>query len=200
IFLIAAALVSSAPAMSRASEKLQFDIVEQPLVSALREFAEQANMQLLYKHDAINGIRANRVVGTFEKKSALEHLLRGTGLECLFTADDAATVRCKDYRGDDRTSHVRRSGFLRLAQADTTRSGVSGAEPGSAQGDAASRDSSAAASTNERDTEARGPSASLDLEEIVVTARRREERAIDVGVSLNVFDRRTLETRRLTAI
>jgi len=38
------------------------------------------------------------------------------------------------------------------------------------------------------------------LYEVVVTARRLEERALDVGITMNVFDQTALETRRLNAV
>ena len=40
----------------------------------------------------------------------------------------------------------------------------------------------------------------VTLSEVIVTAQRVEQRAIDVGISLNVFDQETLEARRLSAI
>src|SRR5688572_10577888 len=96
---IAAALTFSGPGIVRADETQQFDIAAQPLVRALKAFAAQSSMQLLYKHDAVEGITANAVVGTYEKRMALERLLLGTGLEVVFSASDAATIRPKAGRG-----------------------------------------------------------------------------------------------------
>lgn len=38
------------------------------------------------------------------------------------------------------------------------------------------------------------------IDDVVVTAQRREQRARDVGISLNVFDQAMLETQRLTSV
>src|SRR5687768_16678217 len=91
--LCACALLVTAPGHARADEAVQFDIASQPLTGALKEFATQAKMQLLYLQDAVQGATSNAVVGRFEKRSALERLLRGTGLEVVYSADDIATIR-----------------------------------------------------------------------------------------------------------
>jgi outer membrane receptor protein involved in Fe transport len=113
--------VLSIPAMGRDDESLKFDIAAQPLVPALKAFAEQANMQLLYKHEAVEGANANAVVGSFERREALAQLLRGTGLEMVFTAEDAATIRPRGRGGSSRMSDVSQIGGMRVVQNDTTR-------------------------------------------------------------------------------
>src|SRR5262245_2100634 len=70
-----------------------FDIPAQPLPEALRLFAQQAQIQLVYKPDAVSGSMSNPVIGQFESRVALEKLLERTGFEVMFTAEDAATIR-----------------------------------------------------------------------------------------------------------
>src|SRR5688572_3561334 len=82
-------LLLAAPVLAKADESLKFDIATQPLVPALKAFAEQANMQLLYKHEAVESATANAVIGQYDKREALTQLVRGTGLEIVFTDDNA---------------------------------------------------------------------------------------------------------------
>src|SRR5687767_8148181 len=88
-------LALSMPALSKAvaDEPIQFDIASQPLSVALKSFAEQAKMQILYRQDVVEGAVANAVVGSFDKRIALRQLIEGTGLEIVFSAENAATIR-----------------------------------------------------------------------------------------------------------
>lgn len=146
-------LMLSLPATGHADERLKFDIGVQPLVQALKAFAEQANMQLLYKHEVVEHASANAVVGSFDRRSALEQLLRGTGLEIVFTADDAATIRPRSHGDSPRgaaTIQSKDPGPIRLAQAETLL-------PAQAEG------------RREEDGKEAASLRTIELEEIVVT-------------------------------
>ena len=71
----------------------RFDIDRQPLSAALKAFADQSHMQLLYEHDTVAGITANAVTGELDTHAALESLLRHSGLEVIYSSDTAATIR-----------------------------------------------------------------------------------------------------------
>jgi iron complex outermembrane receptor protein len=86
------ALVATWPALARA-DTARFEIKAEPLSIALRTFAQQAHMQLLYEYAIVRDVRGNSVIGVLEKHSALEALLRNTGLEAIFSSDSAATIR-----------------------------------------------------------------------------------------------------------
>ena len=60
------------------AEPATFNIVAQPLPNALKAFATQSKMQLLYRYDWVNRAMASPVQGKLEKHAALEKLLRGT--------------------------------------------------------------------------------------------------------------------------
>jgi len=49
-------------------------------------------MQILYEQSKVSNIVGNAVFGVLDKRVALEQLLRGTGLEAIYSADDAATI------------------------------------------------------------------------------------------------------------
>jgi len=75
------------------ADAVRFHIASQPMPSALRTFAEQAHMQVLYDFDAVAGLRCNAIDGELDKRQALELLLLNTGLEPVYGGGDAAAVR-----------------------------------------------------------------------------------------------------------
>src|ERR1700716_770317 len=78
---------------SAVADPARFDISAQPLPNALKNFAAQAKMQLLYRYDVVSHATASPVTGQLEKHAALEQLLRGTGLEAVYSNDTTATIR-----------------------------------------------------------------------------------------------------------
>jgi TonB-dependent receptor len=135
----ASGLILAAPGKANA-DPARFDIAAQPLPNALKNFAAQAKMQLLYRYDVVSHATARPVTGQLEKHAALDQLLRGTGLEAVYSNDDTATIRpvsggekassgTKAAPGDkpsptnspptSSTAADRSSGYLRLAQATT---------------------------------------------------------------------------------
>jgi iron complex outermembrane receptor protein len=92
VLLCAAGLLITAPALALA-DSARFDIAAQPLPAALKAFATQAHMQLLYQYNAVRNAHGNAVSGDLEKHTALEQLLRNTGLEALYSSDSEVTIR-----------------------------------------------------------------------------------------------------------
>jgi iron complex outermembrane receptor protein len=88
----AAGLSLTLPAMAVADSAL-FDIAAQPMPAALKTFATQAHMQLLYQYSAVASARGNAVNGDLEKHAALEQLLKNSGLEVIYSSDSVATIR-----------------------------------------------------------------------------------------------------------
>src|ERR1700691_6598385 len=75
------------------ADPARFDIAAQPLPTALKSFAAQAKMQLLYRYDIVSHATASPVAGQLERHAALELLLRGTGLEAVYSNDSPVTIR-----------------------------------------------------------------------------------------------------------
>ncbi|HWS63294.1 MAG TPA: STN domain-containing protein, partial [Steroidobacteraceae bacterium] len=90
--ICATGLVLTVPAMAMA-DSARFDIAAQPMPAALKAFAAQAHMQLLYQYGAVAHATGNAVVGELETHAALEQLLRNTGLEVVYSSPNAATIR-----------------------------------------------------------------------------------------------------------
>jgi TonB-dependent receptor len=99
----ASGLVLAAPGRASA-DAAQFDIAAQPMPSALKNFAAQAKMQLLYRYDVVGHATAKPVAGRLEKHAALEQLLRGTGLEAVYSDGNIATIR--PASSDDKATPV----------------------------------------------------------------------------------------------
>jgi len=88
----ATGLILATPGKASA-DPARFDIAAQPLPTALKSFAAQAKMQLLYRYDIVSHATASPVTGQLERHAALELLLRGTGLEAVYSNDTTATIR-----------------------------------------------------------------------------------------------------------
>jgi outer membrane receptor protein involved in Fe transport len=165
-------LALGAPAMAIADSPTRFDIAAQPLTAALKAYAAQAKVQLLYSSVAVGAVTGNAVVGEFDKRDALERLLKDTGLEAVYSGNDRVTIRAATPAApptsgahEDRVEPSR----FRVARADT--------EPT----DAAEIAAEGAAEGN-----------SVKLEEIVVTAQKRAERLQDVPVPVTAIRASTL--------
>src|SRR5258707_9288471 len=78
---------------SASADPARFDIAAQPLPNALKNFAAQAKMQLLYRYEIVSHATASPATGQLEKHAALEQLLRGTGLEAVYSSENTATIR-----------------------------------------------------------------------------------------------------------
>ena len=88
----ASGLMLAAPG-SASADPARFDITAEPLPNALKHFAAQAKMQLLYRYDVVSHATATPVTGQLEKHAALERLLQGTGLVAVYSDENTATIR-----------------------------------------------------------------------------------------------------------
>lgn len=71
--------------------KVAFDIPRQPLVQALRQFADQAGLQLAYEASLVAGRMSPALKATISVRQALGELLKGTDLRFEFL-DERAVV------------------------------------------------------------------------------------------------------------
>jgi hypothetical protein len=69
-----------------------FDISEQPLASALAQFATISGVDIAYRQSLAAGRRSSAVHGEIPAAVALQILLRGTGLAARFTGPRAAII------------------------------------------------------------------------------------------------------------
>lgn len=176
--ICATGVLLAAPAMAMA-DSARFDIPAQPLSAALKAFAEQAHMQLLYQSSAVEHAMATPVAGDLEKHAALKQMLEGTGLEAIYSAESAATVRpIRAKAGAAATGAVGDEAGGKNNQSSWDRVRLARAEQGAS---VTTSMASSSAQSSDRSSE------SETLEEIVVTAQKREERLRDVPVPVTAI-------------
>ncbi len=71
------------PAEVVAAQKLLFDIPQSSANVALREYAIQADRQILIPHEVVKEYNANSVTGYYYADDALDILLEDSGLEAV---------------------------------------------------------------------------------------------------------------------
>jgi iron complex outermembrane receptor protein len=185
--LLTISLVITAPAVA-AADSVRFNIVAQPLSTGLKLFSEQADMVLLYKYSDIDGRGGSAVLGPMEKHAALGRLLQSTGLEAVYSSDNAATIRIiltartnnpsrASGAADDGQEQTGDPSPIRLAQAGQ---GVEASSPSTG--------------------EATSPDHGQPLEQIVVTAQMRAESAHDVPQSLTALSNDVLERNAISGL
>ncbi len=84
-FLMTLTLTTTAQE-TRNDQVLSFDIPQQRADFALTEFAEQADLTLIFPIEGVRDITANRLLGDFSVTEAVELLLAGTNLKPSFSS------------------------------------------------------------------------------------------------------------------
>src|SRR5258705_2858292 len=70
-----------------------FDIPERTLSEALREFGRVSGQEIIFTEDLVHGVHVASLRGDFTADSALERLLKGTGLSAERSASGALMIR-----------------------------------------------------------------------------------------------------------
>ncbi len=97
-------------------QTLRFDIPAQPVANALEVYARQAKMEFLIPYEALDGIVSTSVKGEFNKRRALQLLLKGTGLKADFDDEGGLQVTATVAPAGDRSAATMRR--LKLTRAD----------------------------------------------------------------------------------
>ena len=158
-----------------AQKTIEFNIPKQRADVALTLFAEQAGLTLIFPFDKVKDIKANPLKGRYTPERAAEILLQDTPLVASFSNQNLLTIKTKDL--GKQPMKTRKSllavaiGFFASITAH------------------AQNDSSEPATTK-----------ITSLEEIVVTARRRQETAQESPVPLTVLNDALLNRYDITGI
>jgi iron complex outermembrane receptor protein len=139
------------------------NIGSEPLALALTEFARQSDRQILYSTGTVADKRTAGVKGDYEPEAALQLLLNGTGLGFRVTPDNAILVEpVSAGPAAPGPAHA----AIRLAQsgAPAQASGSTAPNPASAPDEGGAR-----------------------LEDIVVTAQKREENLQKVPIAITAI-------------
>jgi outer membrane receptor protein involved in Fe transport len=86
-------LLAAAVAATPAAKRLAFDIPSATAPEALKRFAAQAGIQVLYAVDIVDGVKTNPVKGELTPREAIDRMLAGTALAAQQTAGGAIAVR-----------------------------------------------------------------------------------------------------------
>ena len=157
-----------------------FDVPAGELRVALDAYARQAGVQLLYRVEDVQNLKTSGVHGALDADVALTEILRGTSLKVHRDASGAVAIS-------------------RVNKTSSTQPTPSGATAGSAT-------TSSTELTAQSDTQdiaaAQSPVAptrvnqeAARLEEVIVTAQKRNERLQDVPVPVTAIDAQTLTER-----
>lgn len=150
---------------------------------AINQLAEQSGSILLFPYDITKTRQANPVVGRYTVIDALERLLEGSGLVCGLSEKGVIKISLdKEHDNDEeRTVNLNKNDVKKAAAKTTFLAGILSLfapVPGSAQGTASS-------------------SGGL-LEEIVVTAQKREQNIQDIAISITAFSGEQMDALGIT--
>lgn len=157
--LLAAGLATASATPAFASEQHRFDVPATEARAAIREFAAQAKVQVMVDGDNVARAKLNPVSGDFSTEEGLKILLAQSGLRVRYIGDRSIALVREDEQPTSAKAVERN---IRVAQAR------------------GARDSEA---------ERRGESAAApEVEEVVVTAQKKQERLQDVPVPVTAID------------
>lgn len=166
------------------TEGIEFNIPRQRADQALIAFAEQADLTLVFPFDEARRQTASDLLGRHTVEAGLMRLLSGTSLSVSTGRDGSLSVRASNHRdlnGETEVDRQQSSRFTQLAALLFA-------------GFAGSIGSSASAAATESLPSLR------PIEEIVVTARKREERVQDVPVAVTAFSREEIARYQLHGV
>ena len=155
-------------------------IVAQSLGPALKQFAQDRNLQVLYFSDTVRDLRTDGASGEFSADEALSRLLTGTGLSYRYVNAKAIAIvppasKAHETNGGQAKAERSAPQTFRLAQADT----------------------GSTASAGPTGVESAAPEPPPRLEEIVVTAQKRKERLQDAPVAVTALSGEALSDARV---
>jgi len=188
---VACAICVSASAFAASPKR--FDIPAGPLVQALEALEKQAPMELIFQPAQLQSFQTAGIKGTYQPAAAIRALLKGTPLR-LYTDSNGAMViappRPPGGGGEERPVTKPRSDAPRTPRSSLQPARTPQGSPAANVGVTASHTPENAASLLNR-TEA------ITLQEVVVTAQKREERVHDVPMGVTAITGGELQTQRL---
>ena len=162
-------------------------IPAQSLGSALQTLAKDRDFQLICRADLVAGLRTSGISGQLTSSEALGELLRGTGLTYRYLDERTVTIEAQSPRPEGAGPTRPSNG----PPADTsttagTKEGKRGSSRQFRMAQAHRRAPEGPAAVNLGSRRPRSQSAA-SLDEVIVTAQKLRQRAIDVPISLAVI-------------
>lgn len=161
----------------KSDEKIPFNIPQQRADEALIAFAEQANVTFIFSFDEARQLVANKLVGHYTREEAIEALLRGTGLRPERKRDGTLEISSGTRILSEEQKDMNNFPKSLLAML----AGIFG--------------TTTVAATPEDST-----GEPLALEEVLVTAGKREQNLQDVAAGVTVFNPEKFLTTGLSSV
>jgi iron complex outermembrane recepter protein len=155
---------------------LSYDVQSQEMESALRLFSEQSGAQIIFTSESVKNKLSFPLNGEFSVTEALTILLRESDL--AYTEDENGVIIIYPFGTKGKTDQIDQQGHDKaedISQADNKNSNIE-------------------SSTLEDHSNV------PTLEEVIITARKREESLMDTPVSITVFSNEKLDAMNLISI
>lgn len=174
---------------SQASIKQSTNIPAQALGSALQTLARERKFQIVYVWDELRSLSTLGAVGEFSSQEALAELLKGSGFTYKYLDEKTVTIvplATQPAKEEKKESAGGKIGALTDAEPE-----VQETQSPSLRDRFRVAQSDAAGSVKE------SPGRSTTLEEVVVTAQKKEESALSVPMALTVLSGEQLSRSQL---
>ncbi|HEY6925988.1 MAG TPA: hypothetical protein VI653_21080, partial [Steroidobacteraceae bacterium] len=185
--LVLGALAALPPLAMAAALTYRFHIEGQPLNQALQVFSDQSGLQIVYHTELLPELATRRVEGVYDAQTALNRLLRGTGLVARQLNTRTFAIASQEARRD-MSSELRATRALRVADQRAESPVLAQVTPPSS---AIPGEVSAAPGENSEGNQ---------LAEIVVTAQKRAENIQDVPIAITAYSENDLRSKGITDI
>ncbi len=179
----------------------RIDVPAGDLITALEALAKQADVDLVYQDEQVKGLRTGGVSGNLSAREAVAKLLQGTPLSIRMDEASGAILITPTRKEDAGSPSADSAQSLSQVSGETS----SGAADKKslwermrlAQASSSSSDGTTAAAA--QSTDANADDKDAKVQEIIVTARKREERIQDIPISIAVVTRDDIERRGLVS-
>ena len=162
------------------------------LTTALELLAKQSGVELVYRPEQLKGLRTQGVQGTLSSEEAVTKLLQGTQLTLQTDQSGVLLIGTSESGGAAASSSGFRSPSPTAGKSDSS-DRLSLAQNNTTASDSGSTE-------KQFDQNSDQNSGQQKLEEIVVTAQKREERQIEVPISMVVLTPEDLAARSITSV
>lgn len=181
-FVIGVAAAQDAQAVVRQATH----IPAEPLDQALRTLAQERGFHIVYLPGVVGPFRSPGATGMLSRDEALTQLLSGTGLLFHYLDEETVTVVRPGSAATDRSA-----GDQGSSTQDGTKEGKNGSS-GSFRVAQVDQGPGAAPAPVDPSAHASPSGSGVAVEEVVVTAQKREQRLQDVPIPVTALDARTL--------
>ena len=186
-FLIALCWAVSVSSAEHTAKVYRFDIPALPVQQALRQVAQQTGHHLLVSSELIEPLKSQALRGEYTVLSALAVLLKGTGLSGGLTEHGVIVVRTPKAQGTITSGEEMMEIKSKIKSKKKVLASVISFFMGANSAVLYAQEDSSA-------------EVEWLLEEIVVTATRRETSLQETAISISVLDSSTIESKNLVSM